>query len=82
MTRESPPWREPLHEAIAAVLGEHAPATGAVLTGWVVVAETVDPDGRRWLHRMDGPDTITVWAREGMLHNALNTEWSPDTDDD
>lgn len=77
------PWRRPIHEALEGLLAEHSPESGGILTGWVLVAETVDADGERWLHRLDGPDTITAWAREGMLHNALNSgSWLSADDDD
>ncbi|MEQ8834291.1 MAG: hypothetical protein RIB67_07575 [Miltoncostaeaceae bacterium] len=81
-TPDPRPGRRAAHEAIEGLLAECSPTAGGILTGWVLVAETVDEAGERWLHRLDGPDTITEWAREGMLHNALNSgSWGPDDED-
>lgn len=47
---------------------------GNVVTGWVVVAESMAPDGRRWLSRMSGGpggEPLPEWTSEGLLHNAL-----------
>lgn len=63
-------------------LARDAGASGAVLTNWVIVAEFVDVQGERWLARRDSED-LTLWGRQGMLHNALlSDEWHPDEEDD
>jgi hypothetical protein len=83
--------RPQLHEAIQTTASLDDDLEGAVLLGWVMVAEWVAPTGKRWLSRLDGtangsgcPD----WQREGYLHNALfsdgfdNTDGPDDDDDD
>jgi hypothetical protein len=60
-------------------------AQGNVVTGWVVVAESMDPTGRRWLSRINGTPgggQLTEWAAQGLLFNALNDDgWDVDEDD-
>lgn len=51
---------------------------GGVLVGWVMVAEWMDLEGRRWLTRLDANadgENLPEWQRNGYLHNALNTPW-------
>jgi len=71
--------REAIHDAIQ----QHARIAreeGAILTGWVVVAEWMDPAGERWLSKAHAAST-TSWAAKGMHHEALNGDW-PDGGDD
>lgn len=49
----------------------NAIADGALLTGYILVAEWVDPDGQRWLSRGASTGT-TSWQRAGWLHEALH----------
>lgn len=68
-----------LHEADA------KEAQGSVVTGWVVVAESMEADGTRFLSRLDGNaggERLTSWQRQGMLHNALNEPWPEDYEDE
>lgn len=51
---------------------------GALVTGWSLVAEWMDPDGEKWLSRLDSED-LTSWAREGMFFEALG-DWEEDED--
>lgn len=67
--------RETLHEAIQGTVAvdEDLPE-GAMLLGWVTVAEWMAPDGRRWLSVIDGDAQVEgcpIWQRQGYLHNAL-----------
>jgi hypothetical protein len=61
---------------------------GAVLIGWVAVAEWMAPDGSRWLSKLDGlasGDGAPTWTQQGYLHNALHEFHGfgrDDTDDD
>jgi hypothetical protein len=65
---DSDPAREAIHEAIQA----HAPSgRKAILTGWVMVAEWMDPEGDRWLSRAHAAST-TSWAANGMHHEVLH----------
>lgn len=59
--------REPIDKAIAA---HGAPQPGAVLTGWVLVAEWMMPDDTKHLTRLSSKP-ITTWGAAGMLHEAL-----------
>lgn len=57
------------------------PVGGSMVVGWVVVCESVDPAGERWL-TMVGSENSTQWQRQGYLHNALNTRWEGGVADD
>lgn len=46
----------------------------AIVTGWVVLSELMTPEGDRFLCRLRS-DTTTQWQMQGMLHNALHTDW-------
>jgi hypothetical protein len=66
--------REQLHAAIQGTNQTDQNLEGAMLMGWVVVAEWMAPDGERWLSRVDGTAArkgCPEWQREGYLHNAL-----------
>ena len=70
--------RAALHEAIQR---DAAPSDepGAVLTGWVLIAEFLDTEGAKWLAMRSGPEELTAWAREGFLHRALyDDSWERD----
>lgn len=70
--------RPTLHEAIQASAHENDDEiTGALLTGWVVVAEFTDTDGLRWLSKITSEGS-TTWQTQGFLHNALYDEWASD----
>lgn len=48
---------------------------GALVTGWVVVYELVDPaDGEKVLRLREAPN-LTAWTRAGMLHTAMQGDW-------
>ena len=73
-----------LSEAIQQALhsDDAADAQGNLVVGWVVVAESMDPDGGRWLSRIDGSPgggRLSAWTREGLLFNALHSGgWDDD----
>lgn len=78
-------WHEPATEAAAEVLrvarehggipdGEEGRSEG-VVSAWVLLIEVQTPEGP-YLHRLQGPEGITVWARAGMLWDALH--WPED----
>jgi hypothetical protein len=68
--------RDAIHDAIQ----HHAPlGSEALLTGWVLVAEWMDPHGERWLSKAHAAST-SDWAAKGMHHEALHGKW-PDRDD-
>lgn len=67
--------REAIHEAIAANSGHAQDATGgAVLTGWLTVAEWMDKDGTRYLSHCRAAST-TPWGARGMMHEVLYGDW-------
>lgn len=71
MIDQSDPARDAIHEAIQ----KHAPrGQDALLTGWALVAEWVDHDGDRWLSKAHAAPT-TLWAANGMMHEAIYGEW-------
>lgn len=72
---EAPKVRERLHETIqgTVAIDEDLPE-GAMLLGWVAVAEWMAPDGHRWLSTIDGDargEGCPEWQRDGYLHNVL-----------
>lgn len=73
MSGDSDPGRDAIHDAIQANarLGKE---DGAILTGWVLVAEWMDPQGERWLSRGHAAST-TQWSANGMSHEALYGDW-------
>jgi hypothetical protein len=77
MAGDSRDPRDAIHEAIQ----EHAPAgQDALLTGWALVAEWIDPEGERWLSKAHASST-TSWGAKGMYHEALNGDWPAEGDD-
>lgn len=82
MADDSDPRRDALHE----FLQEQGPpppdaddpdrtiADGAVLTGWVLIAEWMDPEGERWLVRGHAAGK-TRWEAVGMAHEFLYGDW-------
>jgi hypothetical protein len=54
---------------------------GAVVTGWAMVVELMDEDGRRWLARAHA-ETTPPWAACGMWHEALYGAWPHEDDDE
>jgi hypothetical protein len=77
MADESDPKRDAIHEAIQQ--NARTAEDGAVLTGWVLIAEWMDEDGERWLSKGHAAHTAH-WSAKGMLHEALFGEW-PDPPD-
>jgi hypothetical protein len=78
---ELPEHRSEIRNVIQALAGEGAATDGAIVTGWVIVVEWMDPDGGKWLSRFngDGADLpLVAWQMEGMLHNALHESWDDD----
>jgi hypothetical protein len=57
-------------ELEAAISAHCPPEPGAILTGWVVVAEWMDADGGKHLTRLSSKP-VTTWLVAGMLHEAL-----------
>lgn len=78
--------RERLHRSIQENLHDSDSVGGNVVTGWVVVAESLAPNGERWLSRIDGGpggNRLAEWQREGFLHNALHGgHWERDESQD
>lgn len=80
--------REHLHEALQSTIAidEELPE-GAMLLGWVAVAEWMAPDGNRWLSIANGDARgrgAPEWQSQGYLHNALFSPegFVPDEDDE
>ena len=69
---------ETIHQAIEASAEYNEKLAGALLVGWVVVAEWVGVDGTRSLVRMAGTPGETVppiWQTKGYLHESLFGNW-------
>lgn len=87
MSAEAIKPRKRIHEAIQASRAG-SELDGAVLVGWVTVAEWMSPDGERWITcasgESGGESAPAVWRSEGLLHHALNGDWSraKDLDDE
>jgi hypothetical protein len=71
-------------EAIAAVVADNrpeitaddmdAPTPTAMVSGFALVVEWVEPDGERKLSRLYPPH-MTPWHADGMWHAALYNDW-------
>ena len=66
--------------AIMAQLVEHLDP-GSVITGFVAVAEIIDPDGNTAIWT-SAPETATKWATLGLLTYALEREKQMLADDE
>ena len=78
--------RTHLHDAVqhTVSLDEDLPE-GAMLMGWLTIAEWMAPDGNRWLSKIDGntnSESMPPWQAQGYLHNALFDAPSFDEDDE
>lgn len=73
MSGDSDAGRDAIHDAIQANarMGQE---DGAILTGWVLVAEWMTPDGDRWLSKGHAA-SVTAWSADGMYHEALYGKW-------
>jgi hypothetical protein len=70
-----PDERDEFRDAVHDVVQQRAPkGADAILVGWSLVAEWVDPAGGRWLTREQAEST-TQWAAKGMHHEALYGDW-------
>ncbi|MBI3936434.1 MAG: hypothetical protein HY323_05610 [Betaproteobacteria bacterium] len=73
-----------LHDAVQEAVRLDSRVEGNYVTGWVCVAESIAPTGKRWLTRMsssDGEEELPAWTRAGLLHDALFAPWeTADTD--
>lgn len=68
-------------DAIHAALQEIGPtdlSSGAVLTGWVLVTEWMDPDGERWISKGHSA-SLAAWSADGFHHQALYGNWGDDS---
>lgn len=76
-----------LHEQIQAHAAQEEHLDGAMLMGWVTVAEWMGPDGNRWLSRFSWSSSgrePPPWTTAGYLHEALYS-WpdpTPDPEED
>jgi hypothetical protein len=67
-------------EVIDAALGSTGPKAlhgEAMLTGWVVVCEWMDPQGERWLSKF-ASEGSTQWQIQGFMHHGLYESWQGD----
>lgn len=70
-----PTPRQRIGEAVQASAAGDEDIDGAVLVGWVTVAEFMDPSGEKWLSLVAGDargETPPIWQIQGYLHNMLN----------
>lgn len=69
--------RKSIHEAIQDTNDSSPDLEGSVLTGWVLISEWSDPEGRRWLSRLSGnaggESSPPSWQIEGYMFNALHS---------
>jgi hypothetical protein len=76
------PVREELHGAIQASAAHNDDIEGAMLKGWVTIAEWVAPDGERWLSvaaaGSSPADPAPDWQIQGYLFNILHKGPAPD----
>lgn len=72
-TEPSP--RERIATAVQASAAGDDSIDGAVLVGWVCVAEFMDGKGEKWLSTVAGDARglhPPIWQIQGYLHNVLN----------
>ena len=78
MSESRPPIRHALQEALH--MDEASEAQGNLITRWVVVAESMAPDGRRWLSRVSGDaadEGLSEWdARMLCTEGARDEGWN------
>lgn len=76
--------RQIIGEAVQRALheGSSDDIAGNVVTGWVLIAESMGPDGERWLSRVSGGaagGAPPTWTAQGWLFNALHERgWTDD----
>lgn len=67
--------RKRIHEAVQATNDQQDELDDALLVGWVLVAEWMDPEGDRWLSKVSGTnggeDSPNSWTERGYLHEVL-----------
>jgi hypothetical protein len=67
--------RHRIHEVVQGTNDQQDELEDAVLVGWVLVSEWMDPTGERWLSKMSGSNGgdsgPTRWTERGYLHEAL-----------
>jgi hypothetical protein len=67
--------RKRIHAAVQESNDSDPSIEGAILIGYVMVAEWMDPEGERWLSTISGiqggDDSPPPWQVEGYLHNVL-----------
>jgi len=77
--------RKTLAEAIQSTHDSDDSLEGAVLVGFVVVAEWMDPEGKRWLSSSDGSgngeEGLVTWQTRGYLSERLY-DWECVGEDD
>lgn len=68
--------RTHLHSALQDTVGMSlVMPEGAVLTGFVTIAEYVSPSGQRWLRFIGGDasgDSLAWWTAQGWMFNILH----------
>jgi hypothetical protein len=81
--------REALAQAIQSTAADDEDLEGAILVGWVTIAEFVGGDGQRWLSRMAGDvrgQVPPTWTLKGWLTDSLDdlahVVYISDTDDE
>jgi hypothetical protein len=86
-----PELRSRLHDAVSEHVELDVDTAGSVLTGWLLVFETVGEDGRRGFHTRSadalGDRSLPPWTAEGWARYAAADgmfEWrsSDDADDE
>lgn len=70
--------RKKLAETVQAGQPDLDGGSSSLLLGFVLVAEWVADNGKRWLTEMSSDahgETLPTWQRNGYLHEALNEQW-------
>lgn len=67
--------RERIRDAVQAsgVADEDEELRGALVTGWYLISEWCDTNGKKWLARFSH-ENATAWQIKGWLHEALYGE--------
>lgn len=75
---------EAIQDAVMGLLSERLTEVHGgrgIVTNYVVLAEVMDENGERWMHKVTAPGS-TSWSVKGILHEALFEDPGEPVEDD
>ena len=75
--------REDLYEAVQAAAAKEDDIEGAVLTGFMVIAEWQGSEGGRWISKVSGDHAsgLPSWRERGLAAEVLLDWWTANDDE-